>query len=65
MTSALLLNIGGAIVFVGIWTAAVVHVYHSLAADERRASGTGGQRRLRSPKVIPGPVSPAGRALAS
>lgn len=64
MSSALLLNAVGAIVLVGIWIAAVVHVYVSLAADEKRSPGATRERLIGSPKAIKGQVSTARSALA-
>lgn len=37
MTSAVLINVLAAAIFVGLWTLAVVHVTRTLAKDERRA----------------------------
>jgi hypothetical protein len=64
MTSALLLNAVGATVLVGIWIAAVVHIYRSLAKDELRSPATGAERLLRSPKTRPGLLTTARGALA-
>lgn len=50
MISVLLLNVGAAIVLVGLWTGAVVHVYRSLAADERRPTATPRAAWPRAPK---------------
>ena len=36
MTSAIVLNVVGALVIVGGWSLAVLYVYRSLAADGRR-----------------------------
>ena len=61
MNSALLLNAVGAIVLVGIWITAVVHVYRSLAHDEKR-SAAGGRRPRTSPASAPAGQDPSQRS---
>lgn len=63
MGSVLLLNAAGSAVVIGLWIAAVVHVYRSLAADEALSSSL---RRclLTDPEVIRVPDSPERSAIA-
>lgn len=65
MTSALLLNAGGATVLVGCWVLAVVHVYRSLAADERRSLPAGREHRVASGQTANGRVTKELSTLAA
>ncbi len=45
MISAIVMNVLGAVIIVGIWTAAVVHTHRAVERDQRRAPAVTSARR--------------------